>query len=281
MDAKKYLLSFSLVVSAIVSTYFVTVSTTAQQTSQKQTISADNEFQVGGILYMQKAAEYRALCFQAFNVAQWSLDADEKTKKQLLKTERKKPRAVVVDIDETILDNSPAQAVQVKNRLPFVQETWTNWVLMRKAKAIPGAVDFLKYADRKGAKIFYISNRIQVEKEATMENLKALGFPQVTDESMMIKTTESSKDARRKLIEKTYRIAILVGDSLDDLSTDFEKKQIPERFAETEKSREMFGKKYIVLPNAMYGAWENAIYGYERLNESQKSEKRREALEGY
>jgi 5'-nucleotidase (lipoprotein e(P4) family) len=281
MNTKKYLLSFSLVLTSIVSTYFVTVTTTAQQGAKTQTVTADTEYQVGAILYMQKAAEYRALCFQAFNVAQMSLDADDKSKKKLPKAERKMPRAVVVDVDETVLDNSPAQAVQVKNRLPFIQEKWTEWILMRRAKAIPGAVDFLNYANKKGVRVFYVSNRIEVEKQATIDNLKALGFPDVSGETLLIKTTESSKKARRTQISAKYRIALLVGDNLDDFSEVFEKKPINERFAEVDKTRDVWGKRFIVLPNAMYGTWENALYEYGRLTEAQKTEKRANLLETY
>lgn len=280
MKSRKYLLSFGLVIASVVSTYFATTST-AQQGTQPQRITADNEYQVGAILYMQKAAEYRALAFQAFNIARIQLDADEKDRKKLPKAERKKPRAVVVDVDETVLDNSPAQAVQVKNRLPFIQENWTAWVNMSKAKAIPGAIDFLNYANRKGARVFYVTNRIEAEKQATIDNLKTLGFPDVSAETVMVKTTESSKEARRRTISQTYRIAILVGDNLDDLSNVFERKTIDARFAEVDKAREMFGHKFIVLPNAMYGTWENSIYEYQRLTEAQKAEKRRSALESY
>src|SRR5262245_8690291 len=112
MKSKKYLLTFGLVLSSIVSTYFVTVSTAQQSTPQK----VNNDYQLGATLFMQKAAEYRALCFQAFNWARRTLEDDEKTSKKLPKAQRKMPRAVVVDIDETVLDNSPAQAYGIKNQ---------------------------------------------------------------------------------------------------------------------------------------------------------------------
>lgn len=283
MKTRKYLISFGLVLTSVVATYFTTVSTTAQQSgTQQQTGNADTEYQVGAILYMQKAAEYRALAYQAFNVARMQLDADEKDRKKLPKAERRKIRAIVVDVDETVLDNSPAQVVQVKNRLPFIQERWTEWVLMRKARAIPGAVDFLKYAAQKGARVFYVTNRLEIEKTATMENLKTLGFPDVSAETVIVKTTESSKEARRQAISQNYRIALLIGDNLDDLANVFERKSVADRFAEVDKTREMFGRKFIVLPNAMYGTWESAIYEYGRgLTEAQKTEKRANALEGY
>ncbi|HEX8369815.1 MAG TPA: 5'-nucleotidase, lipoprotein e(P4) family [Pyrinomonadaceae bacterium] len=280
MKTRNYLLSFGLVLASVVSTYFATTST-AQQGAQTPAVTADNEYQVAAILFMQKAAEYRALAFQAFNIAEMRLDADEKDRQKLPKAERKKPRAVVVDVDETVLDNSPAQAVQVKKRLPFIQENWTAWINMRRAKAIPGAIDFLNYANRKGARVFYVTNRIEVEKQPTIDNLKALGFPDVSDETVLVKTAESSKEARRQTILQKYRIALLIGDNLDDLSNVFERKAIDARFAEVDKTREMFGRKFIVLPNAMYGSWESAVYEYGRLTEAQKAEKRANALESY
>jgi 5'-nucleotidase (lipoprotein e(P4) family) len=280
MKTRNYLLGFGLVLASVVSTYFATTSV-AQQGAPTPAVTADNEYQIGAILYMQKAAEYRALAYQAFNIAGMRLDADEKERKKLPKAERRKPRAVVVDVDETVLDNSPAQAVQVKNRLPFIQEKWTAWINMRKAKAIPGAIDFLNDASRKGARIFYVTNRIEIEKQPTIDNLKTLGFPDVSDETVLIKTSESSKEARRQTILQKYRIALLVGDNLDDLSNVFERKPVDARFAEVNKMREMFGRRFIVLPNAMYGTWESAIYEYGRLTEAQKTEKRANALEGY
>lgn len=281
MKAKKYVLTFGLALSSIVSTYFITATTTAQQA--QTAVAADAEYQIGAVLFMQKAAEYRALAYQAFNFARWRLDADfdKKNLKKLPKAERKRARAVVVDVDETILDNSPAQAVQIKNRLPFIQSRWTEWVLTRKAKAIPGAVDFLNYASQKGVRVFYVTNRIEAEKAATIDNLKAAGFPDVSDETLMVKTTESGKEARRQAIMQKYRIVLLAGDNLDDFSNVFERKSVADRFAETDNARDLWGKKFIVLPNAMYGTWENAIYEYQRLTEAQKTEKRANALESY
>ena len=139
MKFKNYFLTFGLIASSVVSTYFVTVST-AQQAAQSAPATADNEYQVGAILFMQKAAEYRALAFQAFNIAKMQLDddLDKKNFKKLSKAERKMPRAVVVDIDETVLDNSPAQAFDIKNRLPFDLKNWYAWGENAKSESDSG-----------------------------------------------------------------------------------------------------------------------------------------------
>jgi 5'-nucleotidase (lipoprotein e(P4) family) len=273
MTPRKYLLGLCLVASSIASSGFVSIAMAQQPTL---------EYQVSGVLYTQKAAEYRALAYQAFNLARMQLDADldKKNVKKLPKAERKMPRAIVVDIDETVLDNSPANAYGIKTNAPFNTKDWYAWGEMRKAKAVPGAVDFLNYAVSKGVKIFYISNRDEVQLQATIDNLNRAGFKDVSSDRVMLrKNGESPKGPRRDVVSATYRIVMLLGDNLDDFATAFEKRSIAERFAEADKVKDLWGKRFIVLPNAMYGTWENAIYEHRRLTEAQKAEKRAAALE--
>ena len=276
MKSKKYLLTFGLVLSSIVSTYFVTVSTAQQGTQTLPTVN--NDYQIGAVLFMQKSAEYRALSYQAFYWARRTLEDDEKTSKKLPKAQRRMPRAVVVDIDETVLDNSPAQAYAIKNRAPFNLKDWNSWVDMRKAKAIPGAVEFANYAKSKGVRIFYVSNRDEPQKKATIENLKAVGFPDISEENVMLRQKESTKEPRRLSITEKYRIVILMGDNLNDLANVFESKTIADRFTEVEKAKALWGNKFIVLPNAMYGEWESAIYRDDK-SKTTPEEKRLNALE--
>lgn len=272
MLLRRTFLSLALIAS-------ITVFTGRSQTATQA--AADLDYQTAAVLYMQKAAEYRALAYQAFNIARMQLDADldKKFVKRLPKAERKMPRAIVVDIDETVLDNSPAQARSIKTSSPFNTKDWYAWGEMRKAKAVPGAVDFLNYAVSKGVKVYYISNRDEVQKQATIENLKSVGFQDIATENVLTRTAESSKDARRAVVSARHRIVMLVGDNLDDFTSAFERKSVADRFGEVDKVREAWGRKFIVLPNAMYGTWENAIYEYQRLTEAQKAEKRAAALE--
>lgn len=274
MKSKKYLLSLALALC----TFSVA---NAQQPIPAPQPTADLQYQVGATLYMQKAAEYRALAYQAFNLARWQLDADldKKNVKKLPKDQQKRPRAIVVDVDETVLDNSPSQALSIKNKTPFNLNEWYAWGEMRKAKAIPGSVDFLNYAVSKGVKVFFVSNRDEVQKQATVDNLKNAGFTEVATENVLLRATESTKEPRRQFILQKYRIVLLMGDNLDDLSNVFERKTIADRFAEVDKVKNDWGKRWIVLPNAMYGTWENAIYDYGRLTDAQKAEKRAAALE--
>lgn len=281
MTKKNYLITFSLVITSIFATYFA-VNQSAQQGT---TTKSDFEYQTNAVLFMQKSAEYRALCLQAFNWAKRTLEDDDKAKKKLPKTERKKPRAVVVDIDETVLDNSPAQAAGIKLNIAFNLKDWYAWSKMRKAKAIPGAVDFANYAKQNGVRVFYVSNRDEnPQLEDTIENLRLAGFPDVSQENVLLRIKDaagkniSTKEPRRTAIAEKYRIVSLIGDNLNDLSTAFENQTISSRFAEVENAKQLWGNKFIVLPNAMYGEWETLIYKENTTNQT-NAEKRANALE--
>lgn len=283
MNVKNYLLTAGLVLSAVVSTWFVTVST-AQQNAPAPLPEVDNDYQIGATLFMQKAAEYRALCFQAFGWARRTLDDDRRDARKLPKSERRKPRAVVVDIDETVLDNSPAQAFGIRNRRPFNLPDWYAWGERRAAKAIPGAVAFAAYAESQNVRIFYVSNRDDVQLQATIDNLKAAGFPGVSAENVLLRQRGadgryvSTKEPRRRAIAEKYRIVILMGDNLNDLADVYEQKSVADRFAAVEADRTLYGSRYIVLPNAMYGEWESAIYRSD-LTKTNNDVKRLNALE--
>lgn len=276
-----------LVLASAAGTYFVT-SSTAQSVAPQQG-TANVEYQAGATLWMQRSSEYRALAYQAYNIARLRLDQDldGKNKKEIAKAERKKPRAIVVDIDETVLDNSAYQALNISTRRSYERKNWYAWTGLRKAKAVPGAVDFLNYAADKGVKIFFISNRDQpYEEESTIENLKAVGFKYVSAENVLLRPFDangkplSPKAPRRDLVSQKYRIVLLMGDNLDDFSEIFEQRSILDRYAVTDQNRELWGKKWIVLPNAMYGTWENAIYGFKSgLSDADKAKIRLESLE--
>jgi 5'-nucleotidase (lipoprotein e(P4) family) len=237
---------------------------------------ADNEYQAGGVLWMQTSGERAALCYQAFTVARMVLDRDLRGNHTRMK------RAVVVDVDETIMDNSRYQAWQVKNRQGFSDQTWLEWVNRAEATAIPGAVQFLNYANSRGVRVFYITNRKAAEKNGTVTNLRKLGFPNVNDETLMVRTdpNSSSKEPRRQSVSRSYRIVLLMGDNLNDFSDVFENaKTVDARLNVVDQNKTKFGARFIVLPNPMYGDWENAIYDYNfKLTEEQKAAKRRALL---
>ncbi|HVQ38133.1 MAG TPA: 5'-nucleotidase, lipoprotein e(P4) family [Pyrinomonadaceae bacterium] len=242
---------------------------------------ADNEYQVGALLWTQSSAEYRALAYQTFLLARLRLDQD--LIHHRIRRGASPRAAVIVDVDETVMDNSRYQAELVLRRLPYETASWRAWCERAEAGAVPGAIDFLSYAARRGMRVFYITNRRQPEKAGTVANLKKLGFPDVSEESVMVREDgmTSSKESRRQKVARRYRIALLIGDNLNDFNDNFAGKAIPERAAQVDLERAQFGTRFIVVPNPMYGDWESAVYQYKSLiGEEQKRAYRRAGLKG-
>jgi 5'-nucleotidase (lipoprotein e(P4) family) len=285
----KFLVTIVLCLAGAFSFLSTGQAQTPPSSMAKQT-GADNEYQTGGILWTQSSAEYRALAYQAFALARLRLDADLRSHSRAVQRRPRQtrhsslPPAVVVDIDETILDNSRFQAELVLRGLTYTPESWTAWCERAEAGAVPGAVDFLNYAMTCGVRVFYITNRRLPEKPGTIKNLQTLGFPTVNEETVMVREEGStpSKESRRKSVRDRYRIVLLIGDNLNDFNDDFAGKSTAERAAQVNRERVEFGSRYIVVPNPMYGDWENALYDNKsRLTEAEKRAYRRAALKGF
>lgn len=198
-------------------------------------------------LFQQQAAEYRALCYQAFNVARLRLDQQpDKT--------REKPLAVILDIDETVLDNSPYQAGAILGRFEY-PERWAEWMEMASARPVPGALEFLLYAGGKGVEVFYVTNRREIFRAATLENLVNEGFPFADDEHLLMRTESNDKEERREKVMAGFHVVLLIGDNLGDFSSVFESTDVTVRSGLTDEHREAFGERFIVLPNTIYGSW--------------------------
>lgn len=221
-----------------------------------------------GTLWIQNSAEVRALSYQAFNSARVHLD------RVLRKKLYKKSPAIVLDIDETLLDNSPYQAKNIIDGHTFEKQRWYDWIDLAQAKALPGSVDFLNYAHKRGVKIIYISNRKIRGLEATYKNMIEVGFP-VKRQDIYLRTTTSNKLERRHSVSDKHDIIMLVGDTMADFSEVFHKEGTNQRNILTDKMRNDFGKKFIILPNPMYGDWENTIYNYDYSKTHEDKEKLR------
>lgn len=202
-----------------------------------------------GDRYQQASGEVRALQLQAYNVATRRLD-------QLLAAHHgSKPPAVVLDLDETVLDNSPYEAASVLDGFSFPKH-WDQWVEAARAPLIPGARAFLRHADARGVAIFYVSNRSEQYEAATIANLKRDGLPQVSRESVRLKGP--SKKHRRDAISQHHDILLLVGDTLHDFDAEFAGTSLASQRATVMRMRHAFGNRFIVLPNASYGSWTKA-----------------------
>jgi 5'-nucleotidase (lipoprotein e(P4) family) len=226
------------------------------------------------VLWFQHAAECRALIYQACNAAHDALV-------------REAPRctnaAVIVDIDETVLDNSPFQARLIQRGEQFTPETWNDWVQRFQAQALPGIAEMLRGATNRFAsnhlEVFYISNRAENQRQATLTNLQQAGFPNADDQHLLLKTTTSGKEARRAQVAASRQIVLLMGDNLSDFSNALDTNGTP-RTAATDAARQEFGRRFIVLPNPMYGDWEQAFYE-NKGPAKEKLRKRAQALRGF
>jgi len=241
-------------------------------TSAPATTAADDN--LNAVLWVQRSAEYRALSEQTYRAAADHLDAALKAKNwdALVPEERGnaaiglKP-AVVLDVDETVLDNSPYQARLIHDHAQFDEVSWDQWVAEKKAKAVPGVVDFAKAANARGVTLLYISNRAVHLKEATIANLKAAGLP-VADDSVFLglgtnvpgcEQNGTEKNCRRKLAGQKYRVLMQFGDQLGDFvqvtaNTQEGRQQLLDQY------HDWFGERWWMLAGPTYGSWEPALF---------------------
>ena len=193
-----------------------------------------------------------------------------------------KPLAIIADVDETVLDNSPYDGKLILNNTTYNRESWVEWGNLEIAEAIPGSLEFLKYASEKNVEIFYISNRYSEQLDATVNNLKKLGFPDAKKSNVLLRSDKRSKSDRRKSVYKDYEVIMLLGDNLADFNDDFEEKISEERTKLTDNLSNDFGTKLIVLPNPNYGDWEsNGIFEGKSLSDQQKYSTRKSKIKSY
>ena len=224
------------------------------------------------VLYAQSSAEYEASNIQTYVNAKSALDRALNDVTWTAAIEQKdnfenKPPAIILDIDETVLNNVPFQARSIMDGQSY-PTGWLDWMLEESSDAVAGVSDFLEYAQSKGVKIFYVTNRIAVAEDATRNNLKKLGLPLDTDRDVLLMKNEngwtSDKVSRRKLVAKDYRILLLIGDQLGDfLPLDETTLELDARKELADTYKHMWGSKWFMITNPMYGRWEASIYNNE------------------
>lgn len=232
---------------------------------------------LNAVLWVQASAEYRAAAETVYRAAADRLDAAlaQAQWDALVPSDRDnagdiadlKP-AVIMDIDETVLDNSPYQARLVRDRAQYDDASWDLWVAEEKARAVPGAVDFARAAAAKGVTILYLSNRAVHLKDATLANLEAAGMPVANDEVFLglgtvvpgCEQRGSEKTCRRRLAGREYRVLMQFGDQLGDF-VEVADNTPAARAALLDAYGDWFGERWWMLPNPTYGGWEPALFG--------------------
>ena len=228
---------------------------------------------VGGTLWLQ-SGEGRALCYQAYALARRIFDDAVRANGS------GKGLAVVTDIDDTLVWTTDYTR-RVMSGAENNEANWQRWVEEGRGAVIPGALDFLRHVDSAGGRIFYITNRVSAIREVTLAFLKKNGFPQAVVDQVLTRADcrTSSKESRRKQAEKECRVVLLLGDNLIDFADFFPSNGLGERLEAVDAHKDEFGKKFVLLPNPMYGDWERNIYGaVKELTREDKLRLRREAL---
>jgi 5'-nucleotidase (lipoprotein e(P4) family) len=231
------------------------------------------------ILWQQQSGEYAALCYQAFNAGKAFVRAAQAA--QTAQAAHTGGRyAAVLDIDETVLDNSPYAAYLVHKNDPWSAESWESWCSAAAAEAVPGALDFCNFLAENGIEIFYVSNRPNSTLSATTANLHALRFPNARADRVLLQTATSDKTPRVNSVrEQGYTVLLFAGDNLDDFDGSIRKHTNAARKTWAAENAETFGLHRIVLPNAAYGTFEAALVdGYYGKPPAERAAARMELL---
>lgn len=240
---------------------------------------------LNAVAWTQTSVEYRACATQAWSAARRSLPRALKQKHWTAALEqtgqfKRLPPAIIVDIDETVLDNSPAQArFLLEGDGRFDARQWEQWTSEGKARPVPGAVEFLKEAASRGVTVFYVSNRGPKEGAGTRANLEAQGFPVTAEtrgalgDSVLLRDEREGwggdKTTRRAAVAAHYRVILLCGDDLGDFLP--ARKPRAERDQAAAQYMHWFGERWIMLPNPMYGSWEETLTGFDRSLSAEQS----------
>ncbi|MGE5489095.1 MAG: 5'-nucleotidase, lipoprotein e(P4) family [bacterium] len=216
------------------------------------------------VLWVRTSAEYDAAARQAYAAARRSLERALENRYWTAALEQTGPffdlpPAVILDLDETVLDNTEFQARLAREGKAYSEEAWSAWVAERRAGLIPGALDFLTAARASGVALFYVSNRTCRDddpEDATARLLRTLNVP-LEPGRLLCRGDSGEKGARRAAVARTHRILLLIGDDLNDFIS--APPDLAGRDALAQAYAQFWGERWIVLPNPMYGSWERAI----------------------
>ncbi|MEO3430697.1 HAD family acid phosphatase [Pelagibius sp. CAU 1746] len=221
--------------------------------------------------WMQNSVEYKANTEALYALARIRLNQAIADQSWTAAMEQgpgyeKKPVAVILDVDETVLDNSLYQAWIVENGQHYSSKTWAPFVHTETSRAIPGSLDFINYAHARGVAVFYVSNRKAPEEAPTRNNLTKLGYPIGDQDDRVLLRGEkedwgSDKGTRRAVVAENYRIALLIGDNLGDFLDGVDVSPA-ERQKLFQDNAAHWGRDWIMLPNPSYGSWEGASFGF-------------------
>lgn len=242
-------------------------------------IDIENDHRLQAVAWVQNAAEYQVLTKQTYrlaamqmlvglNDAHWTADEVQLEQQDY----QAKPPAVILDLDETVLDNSAYNARNIIEGKSYSLPTWNAWCKEEKAGAICGAKEFLTAAKQLGVKVFFVTNRRDEVRQATINNLNALDLGiEANMDNVMTRNDDDGRGgdklSRRAAVAADYRILLLVGDNLSDICSEMENRPQEERNQTALDKANLLGSRWIVMPNPVYGSWERCLpKGEEKLH---------------
>ena len=243
-------------------------------------------------LWTQRSVEFKGNALTVYALARIRLDQGLADKAWTAAPAEQKgdfaslPPAVILDVDETVLDNSPYQVWMMKNGKTFSTKTWNEFCDAQISRAIPGAVEFAKYADSKGVKLFYVTNRGTEVEKSTRENMEKLGFPMGGNVDTFLMQNEkpdwgSTKGTRRAVIAKDYRVVLNIGDNFGDFVDRYRTSEA-ERQKAFDEDKDRFGREWLMIANPTYGSFDTAPYGHDFKKPVEEQRKAKwQALDGW
>jgi len=264
IDQKKFLTSHSMTV-----TVFTIALTLSLAGCGTPVVKSEPHEMLNSILWTQTSAEYIANARQAYQIATVNLDlalADPHWTAALEQTGDYSdlPSAIIIDLDQTVLDNTAYNVEMVSGDQGYSQESHANWCRDSTAQAIPGVRKFLDYAVKRGVTVIYNSARHEEMRDCTTRNLLALGLPLADQDVLLLAdgSSGSSKVKHRARMCRQYRILLLLGDNLNDF-VDGSMTDPAARQALASQHAGRWGREWIILPNPMFGDWEFSLYEYD------------------
>lgn len=242
------------------------VSAYGCQTQGPRTASHES---LGAVLWIQTSAEYAASTHQAYRLAAENLDralADPLWTAAIEQGDAYSglPPAVILDLDQTVLDTSPYNARIVLDYGSHSGRRFAEWCRQSTAPAIPGVKGFLDHVTARGVTVIYISARDEALRECTTRNLRALGLPLAGQQHLLLRdgTPATRKTLQRSRVAARHRILLLIGDDLGDF-VEGAKSDCETRLSVVDKHARRWGKQWIVLPNPIFGSWSASLYGFD------------------
>ena len=237
----------------------IVVFSTACFAAETETSANSGNILTMAVAWKQTAAEYQALYYQAFNIAKVKIDQALANKQ-----EGGKPLCIITDVDDTIMLHNDYWGYLISNDYDFFDDPiWDVRVPTNTCTAAPGSLDLLKYCEENGVEVFYVTNRNQGDGtyQMAIDNLNALSFPYVDTDHVIVQIETSNKETVQTEIAEKYEVILMMGDNLNDFKRAYYVSDVDERIALMEADKQLFGDRFILLPNPTDGHWIRAIFG--------------------